>query len=111
MLQTAMAKHHETLHSYVLITNDNIGEMKKGGYVKYFNNNFILKHGGIVVSYQQHNDQIELSDKDLLFTELFILLKNSKGIYKIKFIKNYIFYMKHRTANEKLRSLFIKAIE
>lgn len=109
MLERAINENRDKLENYIHITHENIQEMRKGGYIKYFNTNFELKHGGIVIGYRQRNRPIELQHEDLLLTEFVILVKNNIGIQKISYLRNHIFFMKHRTFNDKLRDIFLKA--
>lgn len=111
MLNEAMLKYKHQLQNYNLITHENITSMTKGGYVKYINNNFELKYGGIIVGFYHRGKLIPEITSSVLMTELVLLVKNSIGLQKINYFKNYIFYMNHRTTNEKLRTIFLKAIQ
>ena len=110
MLQCAITQHTNQLKNYTRITHENIHDMKTGGYVKYFNNNFDLKYGGIIIGFRQQGSPIDISSDTVLMTELVVLVKSSIGIRRISYVRNYIFYMKHRTTNDKLRTIFLKAI-
>lgn len=110
MLQSAIAENTQQLKNYTQITHENIRDMKKGGYVKYFNTDFELKYGGIIVGFLQKGKSINITSNDILLTELVILIKNGLGIQRLSYLRNYIFYMSHRTTNDKLRTIFLKAI-
>jgi hypothetical protein len=111
MIQEAMLEYKQQLQNYKLITHENITTMTKGGYVKYINNNFELKYGGIIVGFYHKGQKIPKVTSTTMLTELVLLVKNNIGLQRINFSKNYIFYMNHRTTNEKLRTIFLKAIQ
>ena len=110
MLQGAITQHTNQLKNYTRITHENIHSMEKGGYIKYFNNNFELKYGGIIVGFRQQGSPVDIASDGVLLTEVVILVKSNIGIRRISYVRNYIFYMKHRTTNDKLRTIFLKAI-
>ena len=110
MLQQAMAQHTQQLENYSRITHENIGDMTKGGYIKYFNNNFELKYGGIVVGFLQRGKPISTHQDNVLLSELVIVVKNTLGLQRINYLRHHIFFMNHRTTNDKLRTIFLKAI-
>ena len=110
MLQRAITEHAQQLENYKRITHENIRDMTKGGYIKYFNNNFELKYGGIVLGFFQNGKPISPQRDDVLLTELVILVKNNVAIQRLNYLRNHIFFMKHRTTNDKLRTIFLKAI-
>ena len=73
---------------------------KKGGYIRYFNSNDELRYGGFLVN--------TFEDKDILK----ISLMNTMGDkWVISWTRNYIFYKKHTTANDKLRKIFISLLK
>ena len=73
---------------------------KKGGYVRYFNSNEELRYGGFLVNIFQDKDIIKLT------------IMNTMGKrWAISWTRNYIFYKKHTTANDKLRKIFISLLE
>ena len=73
---------------------------KKGGYVRYFNANDELRYGGFLVNIFQDNEITKIT------------LMNTMGKrWAISWTRNYIFYKKHTTANDKLRKIFISLLE
>ena len=75
-------------------------EVKAGGYVRYFNNNEELRYGGFLVRKIEEDDNYRLS------------LMNMNGRkWTIVWSRNYIFYKKHTTANDKLRKIFISLLD
>tara|TARA_Y100000389_G_C17375304_1_gene471301 strand:- start:769 stop:1161 length:393 start_codon:yes stop_codon:yes gene_type:complete len=75
-------------------------EIKAGGYIRYFNNNEELRYGGFLVRKIEEDDNYRLS------------LMNMNGRkWTIVWSRNYIFYKKHTTANDKLRKIFISLLE
>jgi len=91
-------KYQKELEDYIYVDyNDLISQVKYGGYIRYINLNEELKWGGILLKI----NNLESSDAKLL------LMNSNKKIWEIKFSKNYVFYKKHTTYNDKLRELFI----
>ena len=91
-------KYSEELNEYIYIDySDLLSKVKIGGYIRYVNFNNELRWGGIL---------LEIKDIDTRDAKL--MLKNTtNNIWMIKFSKNYVFYKKHTTYNDKLRELFI----
>ena len=91
-------RYEKELEDYIYIDyNDLISKVKYGGYIRYVNLNGELRWGGVLLKI----NNLESSDAKLL------LMNTSKKIWEIKFSKNYVFYKKHTTYNDKLRELFI----
>ena len=91
-------KYQDELKEYIHVDyNDLLSKVKKGGYIRYVNLNGELRWGGIL---------LEIKDIDSRDAKL-MLMNMSKKIWVINFSKNYIFYKKHTTYNDKLRELFI----
>jgi len=91
-------KYTEELNEYIHIDyNDLLSQVEIGGYIRYVNLNGELRWGGILIKI----DDIETRDAKLL------LMNTSRKFWQIKFSKNYVFYKKHTTYNDKLRELFI----
>jgi hypothetical protein len=91
-------KYPEELSEYIYIDyNDLLSQVKLGGYIRYINLDGELRWGGVLIKI----DNIESRDAKLL------LMNTSRKFWEIKFSKNYIFYKKHTTYNDKLRELFI----
>ena len=73
---------------------------KKGGYIRYFNANDELRYGGFLVNIFEDNEITKMT------------LMNTMGKrWVISWTRNYIFYKKHTTANDKLRKIFISLLE
>ena len=73
--------------------------VKKGGYVRYFNANDELRYGGFLVNIFDDNEITKIT------------LMNIMGKrWVISWTRNYIFYKKHTTANDKLRKIFISLL-
>jgi hypothetical protein len=94
-------KYSEELSEYMYIDySDLLSKVHVGGYIRYVNYNNELRWGGIL---------LEIKDIDTRDAKL--MLKNtSNNIWMIKFSKNYVFYRKHTTYNDKLRELFISYV-
>jgi len=91
-------KYPEELSEYIHIDyNDLLSQVEIGGYIRYVNLDGELRWGGVLIKI----DDIETRDAKLL------LMNISKKFWQIKFSKNYVFYRKHTTYNDKLRELFI----
>lgn len=91
-------KYPEELNEYIHIDyNDLLSQVELGGYIRYVNLNGELRWGGVLIKI----DDIESRDAKLL------LMNTSRKFWQIKFSKNYVFYKKHTTYNDKLRELFI----
>ena len=91
-------KYEEELSEYIYIDyNDLLSKVQIGGYIRYINLNGELRWGGILIKIED----IESRDTKLL------LMNTSRKFWEIKFSKNYVFYKKHTTYNDKLRELFI----
>ena len=92
-------KYSKQLNNYSYIDND-IYNLKKGGYIKYININNELKYGGILINIENKNN----------LSKMKLVIKNdySKNIYKINFLNNYIFYKTHKTQSDNFRKLFLK---
>ena len=91
-------KYKEQLKDYFYI-NDEIDNLKLGGYVRYVNLNEELRFGGILIA---------IIDKSDLFKMKLVLKNTTNNIWKISYINNYIFYKNHKTKNDKFRNLFLK---
>lgn len=90
-------------YNYVKDLN-NYNKIKKGGYVRYFNSNYELKWGGVLIK--------KVIDKKKEMTLHLMILMNSNGERNlVSFEKNYIFYKKHMTASDKTRKLFMSYLE
>ena len=73
---------------------------KKGGYIRYFNANDELRYGGFLVNIFEDNEITKIT------------LMNTMGKrWVVSWTRNYIFYKKHTTANDKLRKIFISLLE
>ena len=91
-------KYEEELSEYIHIDyNDLLSKVQIGGYIRYINLDGELRWGGILIKIED----IESRDTKLL------LMNTSRKFWEIKFSKNYVFYKKHTTYNDKLRELFI----
>ena len=91
-------KYPEELSEYIHIDyHDLLSQVEIGGYIRYINLNGELRWGGVLIRI----DDIETRDAKLL------LMNTSRKFWQIKFSKNYVFYRKHTTYNDKLRELFI----
>lgn len=101
----------DKLEGYVYIDNNNMNKLKKGGYIKYLDQNHKLKYGGILVNLEYDGIITDVVKKNSMTTKLKLYLKSNKGIYHLNFIKYYIFFKPHRTYNDKLRDIFLKKIE
>tara|TARA_B100001093_G_scaffold518511_1_gene603618 strand:+ start:324 stop:716 length:393 start_codon:yes stop_codon:yes gene_type:complete len=75
-------------------------QVKAGGYIRYFNNNEELRYGGFLVRKIEEDDNYRLS----------LMNMNGKK-WTIVWSRNYIFYKKHTTANDKLRKIFISLLD
>jgi len=94
-------KYKEYLEDYNLVQNKEEYDMcKLGGYIRYIDNNDIMKWGGILIK------KIQLHDIDYM-----VVLNSQKQSCKVSFNKNIIFYKKHMTANDKTRKLFISYLD
>jgi len=91
-------KYKEQLKDYFYI-NDEIENLKLGGYVRYINLSEELRFGGILIA---------INEKDNLFKMRLVLKNTTNNIWEISYINNYIFYKKHKTKNDKFRNLFLK---
>lgn len=91
-------KYQEELSEYIYIDyNDLLSKVELGGYIRYVNLDGNIRWGGVLIKI----DDIETRDAKLL------LMNTSRKFWQIKFSKNYVFYRKHTTYNDKLRELFI----
>lgn len=94
-------KYSKELEDYKYVNGKDIKKILVGGYIRYINLDGDLKFGGILI----RKDNIKKISKTML------VLKNSKGkIWKVSYKRNYIFYKKHTTINDKFRDLFISSI-
>ena len=93
--------YEKELEEYTYIDYDDfLLKARKGGYIRYFDLNLNLKWGGILIKIEN----IETREPILY------LMNTTKKIWKINFAKNYVFYKKHKTYNDKLRNLFLSYI-
>jgi len=93
--------YEKELEEYTYIDYDDfLLKARKGGYIRYFDLNFNLKWGGILIKIEN----IETREPILY------LMNSTKKIWKINFAKKYVFYKKHKTYNDKLRNLFLSYI-
>jgi hypothetical protein len=95
-------KYSEELKEYTFVDYDDfLLNVRKGGYIRYVNLNGELRWGGILIKV----DNLETRDP------LLNLMNTNKRIWQVKFSKNYIFYKKHKTYNDRLRDIFLSYIE
>jgi len=93
--------YSKELEDYIFIKNiKDYNKIELGGYIRYFNLNEELKWGGILVKKIIQNDM-----------ELMVLSNSTSDRTVVSFQKNYIFYKKHTTSNDKVRKLFLSALE
>ena len=93
--------YKKELEDYIFIDNiKSYNKIKPGGYIRYFNLNDELRWGGILIKKTIQND-----------IELMILSNSTSDRTIVSFQKNYIFYKKHTTNNDKVRKLFLSALE
>lgn len=86
------------LDEYYFINENNINEMKVGGYIRCVNMNEDIKWGGILINIKNEKK----------ITKMKLVLKNSTNKYwNIKFNNFYIFYKKNVSKYDKFRDLFI----
>ena len=91
-------KYEVELNDYFYIDENNIDDMKTGGYIRYININEELKWGGILVN---------IKNKRKL-TKMKLVLKNSTNNYwNIKYKNFYVFYKNNVSRYDKFRDLFI----
>jgi hypothetical protein len=94
-------EYSEELEDYNYISNiEEYNEIKKGGYVRYFNLNDEIKWGGILIKKTKNNDM-----------DLMVLCNSTCNRFVVSFQKNYIFYKPHQTASDKTRKLFMSALD
>ena len=94
-------EYSEELEDYNYISNiEEYNEIKKGGYVRYFNLNDEIKWGGILIKKTKNNDM-----------NLMVLCNSTCNRFIVSFQKNYIFYKPHQTASDKTRKLFMSALD
>jgi hypothetical protein len=93
--------YSKELEDYIFIKNIQIyNQIEVGGYIRYINLNHELKWGGILIKKIVQNDM-----------ELMILSNSASDRIIVSFQKNYIFYKKHTTNNDKVRKLFLSVLE
>lgn len=97
-----LKKYPKELEDYEFIysLNQLRNNVKAGGYIRYFNNNEELRYGGFLVRKIEEDDNYRLS----------LMNMNGKK-WTIVWSRNYIFYKKHTTANDKLRKIFISLLD
>ena len=96
-----MIKYKKELEDYKFINGIDIKNILEGGYIRYVNLDGELRYGGILIK-KKNNDKIN---------KTIFILKNTNGkVWKVSYKKNYIFYKKHTTINDKFRDLFISSI-
>ena len=92
-------KYIDELRYYNYIDSNNINNIKLGGFIRYFDLNNNIKWGGIIIKLINSNKLDKFK----------IMLKNSKNnIWKISFLKYYIFFKDINFKNEIFREIFIK---
>jgi hypothetical protein len=94
-------KYEKELEGYKFINGGDIKNILIGGYIRYINLEGELKYGGIL---------IKKKDEDKISKTIFILKNTNKKVWKVSYKKNYIFYKKHTTINDKFRDLFISSL-
>jgi hypothetical protein len=96
------SEYEKELEDYIFIESevDLKSTAKKGGYIRYFNANDELRYGGFLVNIFEDNEITKIT------------LMNTMGKrWVVSWTRNYIFYKKHTTANDKLRKIFISLLE
>ena len=90
------------LDKYIWIESlEDYNEIKLGGYVRYVNFKNELKWGGILVKKTVKKSGIHMM----------ALINTNRNIFNISFERNYIFYKKHVSPNDKTRELFISYLD
>ena len=96
------SEYEKELEDYIFIESESDLKSiaKKGGYIRYFNANDELRYGGFLVNIFEDNEITKIT------------LMNTMGKrWVVSWTRNYIFYKKHTTANDKLRKIFISLLE
>ena len=94
-------KYSEELEDYEYIDSiKKYNNIKKGGYVRYFNLDDELRWGGILIK--------KMKDDDM---DLMLLCNSVSDRFVVSFQKNFVFYKTHKTAADKTRKLFMSALE
>jgi len=94
-------EYSEELEDYQYIKSINeFNNIKKGGYVRYFNLNNEIKWGGILIKKIKNNDM-----------DLMVLCNSNCNRFIVSFQKNHIFYKKHQTSADKTRKIFLSALD
>ena len=95
-------KYYNELKYYIYINSYEINKIKLGGFIRYFDLNNNIKWGGIVVKL------ININKLD----KFIIMLKNSNNnIWKINFLKYYIFFKDINFKNDVFKDIFINKIK
>ena len=91
--------YEKELEDYEFIYNiKEFNKIKIGGYIRYFNLNEEFRWGGILLKkkYDKEKDR-----------HLMVIGNTEFKRFVLSFEKNYIFYKNHKTANDKLRKIFL----
>lgn len=92
-------KYSVELNEYEYIESSNIKKLKLGGYIRYIDINEDIKWGGILIKINNINK----------LSKCVLSLKNTNNdIWKIKFIKYYIFYKSNATFRLNIKKDFNK---
>jgi hypothetical protein len=101
-IKELIQKYKKELEGYKFINGGDVKNILIGGYIRYINLEGELKYGGILI---KKNNEKKIS-------KTIFVLKNTNGkVWKVSYKKNYIFYKKHTTVNDKFRDLFISSIK
>ena len=101
-IESLFNKYKTELDKYIWIESlEDYDEIKLGGYVRYVNMNGELKWGGILSKKTVKKSGIHMM----------ALINTTRDIFNVSFEKNYIFYKKHTSPNDKMRDLFISYLD
>ncbi|VVU94790.1 hypothetical protein CPAV1605_515 [seawater metagenome] len=102
LIDSFKEKYEEELKDYNYVDYDDfLLNVRKGGYIRYVNLDKEIRWGGILIKIE------DLETRDPMLT----LMNTDKRQWKIKFSKNYVFYRKHRSYNDRLREVFLSYLE
>lgn len=101
-IESLFSKYKTKLADYIWIENlEDYDEIKLGGYIRYVNLNGELKWGGILVKKIIKKNGIHIMS----------LINSANEIFNLSYEKNYIFYKKRTSRNDKIRELFISYLD
>ena len=100
-IQKLYEKYPIELEDYTFVKNEEeYNNIKKGGYIRYFNLNDEIRWGGILLKKYKYEEM-----------NMMILGNSSFKRFIVCFDKNTIFYKKHTTQADKTRKLFLSYLD